>query len=397
MISPDTKFEHGGQYIEKQDLRPDLDFGERIESLKERYFMYPHLINGLVTGKYEDLPRSAIDKMVQENFFSSRPLTPLNAEENRILRSQVTDRLTRILNSDDYVKLCGPIYYRQNGNGFWGKGIYTEASKDRRLREDNLSSEEFQLLTPENKIEMFFKPEIFRNMVFYSGNGNGTLKHYGNRDLIGKMDEYFQSKGEFTDFLAKIRQKTGVETLTVLDIGCGMGKALQDAKEIDANLETHGITQEQEPAMFNADYFHYIHAERFPTEFKNKFHWINSQVAFRYFTFQHIALRNVLLSLAKGGFARLGFSYEAKHDSKDAQRYLMKRLAPGSESGYDAMKTLVQREMAKLDALQQAGKIRYETDEDFKENGNQGYLGIEKLDDWDKTDIDLITGPQLIL
>jgi len=219
----------------------------------------------------------------------------------------------------------------------------------------------------------------------------GGLTHWGNRDLVGKDDQYFGATAEFTDLLASLRSKTGVDKLAILDIGCGMGKALQDMKEIDSNLETHGIMQEQEPAMFNADFFHYINAERFPADFRNKFHFINSQIAFRYFSFQNIALRNVLLSLAKGGFARLGFSFEAKDDAEGIKRYLM-QLAPGAESNYEAMKVLAGKEIAKLDVLQQAGKVRYETSEHFKACGNQGYLGIEKLSEWDEEDVKLITG-----
>ena len=165
-----------------------------------------------------------------------------------------------------------------------------------------------------------------------------------------------------------------------------MGTAMEDMKKIDPDLETHGITQEQEPAMFEADFFHYLSAERMPADFRNKFHFINSQISFRYFLFQHIALRNTVLALAKGGFARLGFSFERMHTTPEVDAYFQ-RLVPGAKSGYDAMKVLTGREMAKLDKLQQAGKLRYTTSEHFKDRGNQGYLEIEKLEDFDEEEL----------
>jgi len=376
--------------IEGEALSPRSGLDERfLESLKRKYFMYPHFIDGLATGKYEDLPREEVEKIVDEHFFSFESLIQLSAEEENLLREQTVETLSRRLNQDEYRKLSGDVFYTDDD--FYGGKLYVDKGLEDQGMVGRRRSSEARLLAPEEKVRLLSDPKHWLRFRLRNGNMEGGLTHWGNRDLVGKDDQYFGATAEFTDLLASLRSKTGVDKLAILDIGCGMGKALQDMKEIDSNLETHGIMQEQEPAMFNADFFHYINAERFPADFRNKFHFINSQIAFRYFSFQNIALRNVLLSLAKGGFARLGFSFEAKDDAEGIKRYLM-QLAPGAESNYEAMKVLAGKEIAKLDVLQQAGKVRYETSEHFKACGNQGYLGIEKLSEWDEEDVKLITG-----
>lgn len=362
----------------KLSLPTDSGLSEqRIESLKKRYFMYAHFIEGVTNGRYRELTRPEIDKMVQENFFSFEPLAGLDQEQEALLRSQATERLTKTLNMKEYQQLSGPVLYDGKSN------VYI-AGAEERLQEKDRSK--LKLLSVQEKADLYFNPQSLYRLRYNTEWGSSDIVHYGNRDLVGQGQEYFDNVKEFTDLIADVRQKTGVEKLAVLDIGCGMGKALQDMKDIDPNLETHGITQEQEPAMFDSDYFHYISAERFPAEFRNKFHFINSQISFRYFIFQHIALRNVLLSLAQGGFARLRFSYEAMHTNKEVEDYF-RRLVPEADSSYRAMGVLVAHEMKKLDKLQELGKIKYVTSKNFRQNDNQGYLEIEKLEDFSEGDI----------
>ena len=157
-----------------------------------------------------------------------------------------------------------------------------------------------------------------------------------------------------------------------------MGKALQDIKELDPNIETHGITMEPEPAMFNADYFHYIVAERMPLSFRGKFHLIVSNMAFRYFLFQNIALLNVVKALAGGGYADLHFSYESSHGTPSSEEYFLK-IVPGVRSSYEAMKILMRKTMVELEGLQEAGKLKIIPSSNFYEQNMQGGIKIEKL------------------
>src|SRR3989344_9253425 len=99
--------------VEKKLSTPnDSELSEQhVESLKKRYFMYPHFIEGVATGRCRELTKEEIDKIVQENFFSFESLISLNQEQETLLRDQVTEHLVRVLRSERYQKLCGPILY----------------------------------------------------------------------------------------------------------------------------------------------------------------------------------------------------------------------------------------------------------------------------------------------
>lgn len=216
-----------------------------------------------------------------------------------------------------------------------------------------------------------------KKRIGFSSGGNSYLTSYGNRNLLG-FDGYFDNEEKFKELLKKLRQRTGVSKLVILDIGCGMGKALQDMKGLDPNIETHGVTMKPEPAMFKADYFHYIAAERMPAEFERKFHLITSNMAFRYFLFQHIALLNVVKALASGGYAELHFSYDRVAESPDSRSYFLEQV-PGSHSNYDAMSVLVEKMMAELENLQKKREIKITTSSNFYEQRMQGGITIEKI------------------
>jgi len=351
---------------------------QMIESLKERYFMYPHFIEGVASGAFTELPKGEIDRIVNEKFFSFDPLTPLSPEQEDLLRAQTVGHIHKVVNRETFSFLCDSICYDAKTGALYTPEAVEELPNDSRAS--------LKPVLPQEKLDMYFDPIQWKGLRLEHGRGSSPMKYYGNRDLVGPYDEYFSTAQEFTDLMGELRKRTGVERLKVLDIGCGMGKALEDMKALDPNLETHGITQEQEPGMFRADSFHYNMAERMPADFRNKFQFINSQIAFRYFVFQHIALRNVLLSLSRGGFARLGFGYDRMHTTPEIEEYF-RRLVPGAKSSYDAMRVLTGQEMEKIDALQATGKIRYVTSDDFREFGNQGYLGIEKLEDFDAKEL----------
>jgi hypothetical protein len=164
-----------------------------------------------------------------------------------------------------------------------------------------------------------------------------------------------------------------------------MGKALEDMKGIDPNLETHGITMEQEPGMYKVDQFHYVAAERMPADFKGKFDLILSNMSFRYHLFQHISLRNAVLALTKGGQARLSVTCDRIPSEPEHNAYF-KKLVPKAEGSYDAMKILLAREVDKLKKLEKEGKIRL-TIYSREDMGGQGYFIIEKLEDFDEKEL----------
>ncbi len=330
--------------------------------------MYSHFVAGLRSGKFSKLSPAEIQETAMKNHFSFTPLIPLTSQEESLLVEITVKDLNSILNNKNLEDLCGQVFYD-------GESFYINGGE----KNNPYTKTKPWLLSTDEKLKLLLDPKIWHKKRLYTPGLSNCLTIYGNRDLL-RPDGYFNSKSEFRELLEKIRQKAGVSKLIILDIGCGMGKALQDMKELDSNIETHGITMEPEPAMFKADYFHYMVAERMPLEFLGKFHLIVSNMAFRYFLFQNIALMNVVKSMANGGYAEIHFSFEASRGTLASREYFLRKV-PGAESNYQAMKTLVRETMAELETLQNDGKIKITPSSNFYHQAMQGGLIIEKISD----------------
>ena len=344
-----------------------------IEQLKRERFMYPHFIDGIIS-RFKKMPLAEIRKMVQERYFGFAPLTELSSEENTLLENSLVKNLEYTLNRRSLELLCGPVFIRKEGDSLC-INLYTKNAVPYN------NHDPFRILLPKEKIDMFFNPDQCIKIRLNELNSSSDIARYGNRTLIDKDGfGYLKVGDEFKDLLRTSRRESGIEHLAVLDIGCGMGMALQDMKNLDYNLETHGITIEQEPAMFKADYLHYLAAERMPLEFKGKFHLIVSNMSFRYFLFPHIALLNTVKSLAKGGYARISFSYDRISENQELREYFLKQV-PGANSNYDAMKVLAGKMVSELEIAQIEGKIKFTPSPDFYKYSMQGMICIEKISD----------------
>lgn len=341
-----------------------------VEVQTEKPFMYSHFVEGILSGKLHRLSANEIEKIITRNHFGFTPLTSLKKEEEQLLLVLAKQCLHQSLNHENLASLCGPVFYD-------GETFYLDGSEKMYLFR-KITDREAYLLLPEEKRKLFFDPSVWHRKRLQMPGVNTGLTRYGNRNLVTGGDGYFANENEFRKLINKIKRQSGKERLVVLDIGCGMGKALQDMKDFYPELETHGVTMEPEPAMFRADYFHYIAAERMPAEFEGKFHLITSNMAFRYFLFQHIALLNVVKALANGGHAELHFSYDRVAELPGSRSYFLEQV-PGSQSNYDAMKVLVKRTVTELENLQKKGKIKIITSSNFYEQHMQGGITIEKI------------------
>lgn len=344
-----------------------------IEQLKRERFMYPHFIDGILTGQFKKLPLEYMRNVVHERYFGFAPLTELSSEENAFLENSLVKNLDYTLNGRNLELLCRPVFISKKENSLY-IDLYTKDA----VPYNNYDS--FRILLPKEKIDMFFNPDQWLKIRLNELNRSSDMTRFGNRTLINKDGfGYLKSADEFMNLLKRIRRQSDIEHLAVLDIGCGMGLALWDMKVLYHNLETHGITAEQEPAMFKVDHFHYLAAERMPLEFRGKFHLIVSNMSFRYFLFPHIALLNTVKSLAKGGYARISFSYDRiPEEPRELREYFLKQV-PDANSNYDAMKVLVKKAVSELKIAQEEGKIRFTTSDSFYDYSMQGMVCIEKI------------------
>lgn len=281
----------------------------------------------------------------------------------KILRNQCLKDLVGEVYHVNYDKFDSPIYGCTSY-------LYLADAKDRAKKEP-------KLLTAEDKIKLFFDPEFtLHTMICDKKSTSEGLEYFGHRSLEG-----CKYNTQIID--AQVSKKNQI---VVGDIGSGVGRALLDLKGKYRNkIETHGITFEQGLGEYPVDFQHYCLAEYLPKEFEGKFDVIFSNMAFRYFLFQNIAMRNVVKALHKDGIANIHFSYEASSGNLDLNHHFSSYYleTTGKKTHDSAMEILVAKEMQKIKSLGEKGLIEWNCDVNFERNGNQGNLMICKKEFFD--------------
>ncbi|MCK4967635.1 MAG: class I SAM-dependent methyltransferase, partial [Candidatus Aenigmarchaeota archaeon] len=351
--------------FQSKEKEQDKDVLSQFGELAKSRFMYRQFIDGLIRGRFEPLSDEKIDQIIEENSFSFPALIALSKEQEILLKKHLFDHLKLVLNRREFKLLCGKIHHNKETNTFFS---------DKEVKEKYDPEAKSELFTLKDKLKLF-DPSFWINQRLQEARSSGPLKCWGNREL----KRYGFSDDDWKKILSKVRQTTNKKKLKILDIGCGMGLALQDIKAIDRNVETYGITCDQEPGMYQADKFYYLNAERMPVSFKNKFDIIISNISFRYFLFPHIALKNTILSLSKGGRAEIAFAFDRIPCGEPYDSYFRK-LVPEAKDSYQAMKKIMFEELAKLKLLQKKGKIKITIPDSFQEHC-QGWLIVDKVED----------------
>ncbi len=350
------------------------------EKIKQEKWLYRNFFDSLRDGIWRPTTDEEIKKMVDEKLFAGESITPLSEEEESLLKRLAADHLRTRANNRQLRLLVGDIYYEDNSvqEPYSRHNLYLPEEKDRDLSK-------LRKLSLEDKVELFLNPEfLFFAKLHESGPSGGKssmgITSYGNRG-IKDYNLYARSNS----FLKNLIEKNGIAR--VLDIGSGMGLALHELKKIYGDgIETHGLSLEQDIAMFPVDNQHYGPAERLPKEFGGKFDFIFSNMAFRYFLFQNIALGNVVRVLRNGGMAEIHFSYESftgelRPNGEIYSKYFLSQGLPSDH--YGAMEILVEKEIAKLERLHSRGLIDFHTSNNFSKQRNQGGVRITKKEDFD--------------
>ena len=182
----------------------------------------------------------------------------------------------------------------------------------------------YKPLTPEEKRKLFSDPSSWDNLthVFVS-DSHGPSPDFsftgGSRSLIDRReygDGYYDKESDFTDVLKRIRAKNGKAKIKMLDVGGNVGRALHNAKLLDSNIETFNMTLQETPAIWG-DHIVRHPAEMMPKSLEEDMDVIESNVAFRYFTYPDIALVNVIKALSVGGEASIHFQTDMVPLSED--------------------------------------------------------------------------------
>jgi hypothetical protein len=196
--------------------------------------------------------------------------------------------------------------------------------------------EKIPLMSSMEKVKFLKNLTEFLNATFSSSWGTGTCNHMGYRKI-----EYYNISNINT-LLAEIRQTNGRKTLSVLDLDGGIGLGLMSLKEIDPNIYAINLTLHAEAIMYKTDQTILTPAEIFPKSLKENIDLVISNMAFRYFQYPDLAVRNIVYSLRVGGIANIFVTCERSEASNSE---LKKRL----NKTYDWLQDLVKQGVLSID------------------------------------------------
>jgi SAM-dependent methyltransferase len=360
---------------ENEPSAVDYEKADQIVNEKEEKIEIPksktleHFWNGVMTGKYEELADSDIEKMIDNVYLSEQPLTQLTDEEiskiKESLRKAIKKHVggSKLKNLSEKEVLFLPSISDEEARekkgrvmlkdgrymivkiNHWlsGEGVhsleihnrYGSSEKKMMTRDPHFFITEQETddphktdwnneiihvirsiggktLSKKQKIERYSDIKTWRQALYHSFNFESPVGAQGYRDLYKGAEEssagnYGFTKESFSQLLSEIRERTGRNRLLMLDVGGGLGNACFQAEQLDSNLKATNLTIEEEPAMYPVETV-IAPAEAMPASFKEKYDLILSNIAFRYFPYPDIALDNCLKSLSVGGEARLSVS-----------------------------------------------------------------------------------------
>ncbi len=286
---------------------------------------------GVVTGRFPKADPAEVKKLVSDQFFSHDPLTKLTGEEEGTLFGKLYSRFFRTIDNPASQVLCdNPVIFIPKGTDnhvldrvfnrtfkpftyFITQGLATKAAE--------LG---YPPLSVKQKIELYRNPNVWEEAEMLWGEqgascagsvcGRGSRNFFRNNNPDSKGlkidDSYGITIDEFKDVAKNVHSRVGRDNLRFCDIGGGTGLACHDIKAFFPNFEFTNITLDEQPAMWSGINHLFIPAERMPKSLYESFDLIFSNMAWRYFVYPDIALKNVVQSLSVGGYADIHYSHE---------------------------------------------------------------------------------------
>jgi SAM-dependent methyltransferase len=313
------------------------------------------------------------------------PLGP--AELDALVRACLSGKLLASLSSDEISLLEQDLFARFSGNyghagerwpALAGTSCFLWRGSGRELVEQYKGSADYHTLflgehagkvraqaalasvTPAEKEVLFTAPEIWTFLQLIGAwphtlpalqNGTRHLVADHNREARGQRffspAHYGFTRESFSELLRQIRstqnKKGAAARLRGLDIGGSNGLAAYEAECLDAEIDFTSTTLDLEPAFWPLRGGHvFCSGEALPASFRERFDLVLSLVAFHWMRYPHIALKNVIDSLACGGIAYIEFTIDRQRIETDGP------LLAGVRQIYEHLKTLEHRGQLEL-------------------------------------------------
>jgi len=292
---------------------------------------YEKLFKGIKDNKWYPYNTKDINDFLDTHHFSGEPLLPLVPKDEKRLRSYLFRTMKGVVSEYRFKDYClNPLVKLERGTKKFGTLLKDWPYVANLNIGDDTKKKQLQNfidwngvvpMTPDEKIDFLKNPSLYgEHRYIKSGGGESDFCRQGYRSI----EEYDGlSKGRFIKLLKKAQKSTGKKNIRILDIGGGIGQALQDIKRIDENVFTINMTIDPESSLFASDRTIIGSAERFPADLLNSVDLVITNMAFRYFPFADLAVRNIIHSLSLGGMADVFVSTER---SPTSDREIKKRL-----------------------------------------------------------------------
>lgn len=315
-----------------------------------------------IAGREYQLPtkdelKTLFDQELEKN---SPPMQELTAEEYSTVYNNSLDQFSQCTTGESRVEIIeafantDQIYYTQ-----FERRIEFIFAPSKEIIRKLASNSQLKVMGRAKALEIISTPEGWNSAYVMIGDERGggfghNLPMQGMRTLDG----YGISHEQLAKSFAGIRQRTGQAELNVLDIGGGMGVALDEIKSLDPNARTINLTVDLEPIMYPVDELVLCPAELLPRRLEESADYIVSRTAFRYFNYPDLALRNAVMALSIGGEADILYSFER---SERLEKLIPVKNAEGEQKLEGIWDDLVERTLGGfrwIKELESKGYIR---------------------------------------
>lgn len=281
---------------------------------KPRSVMLSKFWDGVLSGNFTPYTQAELQELVDKTFFVGETLSPLTFKENELLRQHLAADLEFTLNGQRLKEFCGPVmfvpkecippvnretYYFETSDSFIVGDLAVEAINNG-----------MRPMGVEEKLQKYQDPSIWEETrIIDRSRSDETSVGQGSRPFFKQpgIDSYGFTRERFSSVVASVSSRTGKANLKLADFGGNTGRACYQIKSEYPHFALTNITIDEEPAMWPDVEHVFVPAERLPAKFRETFDLAISNIAWRYFVFPDIALKNLLHSLSIGGQAEIAF------------------------------------------------------------------------------------------